>query len=62
VFLIRGFTVRDFGNKPTTATEFGEGNQIYLQNADYSTIEQNHVIDGDMMGILTALVLLCYKT
>ncbi len=50
--LIRGFTVRDFGNKPTTATEWGTGNLIYLENAHYNTIEQNHLINGDMMGIM----------
>jgi parallel beta-helix repeat protein len=50
--VIRGFTVRDFGNKPTTAAQWGTGNQIYLENAAYNTIEQNHVINGDMMGIM----------
>ncbi len=50
--LIRGFTVRDFGIKPTTATDWGDGNQIYLENADYNTIEQNRLYNGDMMGIM----------
>jgi parallel beta-helix repeat protein len=50
--LIRGFTVRDFGNKATTAAEWGTGNQIYLENAHYNTIEQNTLINGDMMGIM----------
>ena len=50
--LIRGFTVRDFGIKPTTASEWGDGNQIYLENADYNTIEQNRVFNGEMMGIM----------
>jgi parallel beta-helix repeat protein len=49
---IRGFTVRDFGNKPTTATEWGAGNQIYLEDAHYNTIENNRLINGDMMGIM----------
>jgi parallel beta-helix repeat protein len=50
--LIRGFTVRDFGNLATTATVWGAGNQIYLQNAHYNTIEQNRTINGDMVGIM----------
>ena len=50
--LIRGFTVRDFGNQPTMATDWGDGNQIYLQNADYNVIEHNHLINGDMKGIM----------
>jgi parallel beta-helix repeat protein len=50
--LIRGFTVRDFGNLATTATAWGDGKQIYLENAHYNTIEFNQVIDGDMMGIM----------
>jgi parallel beta-helix repeat protein len=49
--LIRGFTVRDFGNKFTTASEWGTGNLIYLENAHYNTIEQNRLIDGEMTGI-----------
>jgi len=49
--LVRGFTVRDFGNLPTTATVWGDGRQIYLENAHYSTIEFNQLIDGDMVGI-----------
>ncbi len=50
--LIRGFTVRDFGNLATTSTAWGDGKQIYLENAHYNTIEFNQVIDGDMMGIM----------
>ena len=50
--LIRGFTVRDFGNQATTATDWGVGNLIYLENAHYNTIEQNWLINGDMMGIM----------
>ncbi len=50
--LIRGFTVRDFGSQPTTATQWGTGNQIRLMNSHYNTIEHNRVINGDMMGIM----------
>lgn len=50
--LIRGFTVRDFGIKATTAAQWGAGNQIYLENAHYNAIEQNTLINGDMMGIM----------
>ncbi|MBZ5622105.1 MAG: right-handed parallel beta-helix repeat-containing protein [Acidobacteriia bacterium] len=49
--LIRGFTVRDFGDQATTATVWGSGAQIFLENAHYNTIEFNQVIDGDMVGI-----------
>jgi parallel beta-helix repeat protein len=49
--LIHGFTVRDFGNLATTATDWGSGRQINLENAHYNTIEFNQVIDGDMVGI-----------
>lgn len=49
--LIRGFTVRDFGNVPTTATAWGDGRLIFLENAQYSTIEFNQLIDSDMWGI-----------
>lgn len=49
--LIRGFTVRDFGNLATTPTAWGDGKQIFLENAHYNTIEFNRMIDGDMMGI-----------
>lgn len=50
--LIRGFTVRDFGVTATTGAVWGTGNQIYLENAHYNTIEQNHLINGDMVGIM----------
>jgi len=50
--LIRGFTVRDFGTKATTATEWGAGNLIYLENAHYNTIEHNQLINGDRAGVL----------
>ena len=50
--LIRGFTVRDFGVTGTTASVWGVGNQIYLENAHYNTIEHNRLINGDMMGVM----------
>ena len=50
--LISGFTVRDFGNLATTATVWGDGKQIFLENANYNTIEFNQLIDGDMQGIM----------
>ena len=50
--LLRGFTVRDFGNVPTTSTIWGAGNNIMLMNANYTTIEHNILIDTDMMGIM----------
>jgi parallel beta-helix repeat protein len=49
--LVRGFTIRDFGNIPTTASQFGNGCGIHLQNANYNTIEHNRVSKTDMMGI-----------
>jgi parallel beta-helix repeat protein len=49
--LVRGFTVRDFGNIPTTASQFGWGCGIHLQNANYNTIEHNRISKTDMMGI-----------
>ena len=50
--LVRGFTVRDFGNQPTTATDWGVGSQIRLDNAHFNTIELNRLINGDMVGIM----------
>jgi len=50
--LVRGFTVRDFGAAATTATVFGSGNLIHLENADYNGIEYNRLINGDMMGVM----------
>jgi parallel beta-helix repeat protein len=50
--LIRGFTVRDFGTKATTATEWGSGNLIYLENAHRNTIEQNQLFNSDRTAIL----------
>ncbi|MDP2997174.1 MAG: right-handed parallel beta-helix repeat-containing protein [Bryobacterales bacterium] len=52
--LLRGFTVKDFGNKPTTAEQWGAGNNILLRNAHHNTIEDNTVVDGDMVGIQLA--------
>ncbi len=49
--LIRGFTVRDFGTKATTATEWGSGNLIYLENAHRNTIEQNQLFNSDRAAI-----------
>ncbi len=49
--LIRGFTVRDFGKQPTTESAWGDGHNIYLLNAQYSTIENNRLFNGDMAGI-----------
>jgi parallel beta-helix repeat protein len=49
---IRVFTVRDFGIKATTETEWGSSNLIHLENAEYNTIEHNQLINGDMMGIM----------
>jgi parallel beta-helix repeat protein len=43
--------VRDFGNQATTATQWGSGGNIYLKNANYSTIEFNRLMNGDMVGI-----------
>jgi parallel beta-helix repeat protein len=50
--LIRGFTVRDFGTKATTATDWGAGNLIYLENAHYNTIEHNQLANADRAGVL----------
>lgn len=50
--LIRGFTVRDFGSKATTATEWGSGNLIYLENAHRNTIEQNQLFNSDRAAIM----------
>jgi len=49
--LIRGFTVREFGNKPTTASGFGSGCGINLNDASYNVIENNRVTRTDMLGI-----------
>jgi parallel beta-helix repeat protein/probable HAF family extracellular repeat protein len=50
--LISGFTVRDFGNLATTPAGWGDGKQIYLENAHYNTIDSNQINNGDMMGIM----------
>jgi parallel beta-helix repeat protein len=52
--LVRGFTIRDFGNIPTTASQYGNGCGIHLENAHYNTIEHNRVSKTDMMGITVA--------
>jgi parallel beta-helix repeat protein/probable HAF family extracellular repeat protein len=52
--LIRGFTVRDFGQAATTGSAWGDGHNILLRNADYNTIEHNRLINGDMVGIRLA--------
>jgi parallel beta-helix repeat protein len=49
--LIRGFTVRDFGKQATTESAWGDGNNIYLLNSQYNTIEKNRLFNGDMVGI-----------
>jgi parallel beta-helix repeat protein len=49
--LVRGFTIRDFGNKPTTANQFGWGCAIHLTKANYNIIEHNRVSKTDMVGI-----------
>jgi parallel beta-helix repeat protein len=50
--LIRGFTIRDFGNKRTTSAQYGWGSGIYLQNAAYNTLEFNGVTNTDLGGII----------
>jgi parallel beta-helix repeat protein len=50
--LIRGFTVRDFGNKATTDKEWGAGHLVYLENAHYNTIEQNHFFNSDRAAVM----------
>ncbi|MCL5744949.1 MAG: right-handed parallel beta-helix repeat-containing protein [Acidobacteria bacterium] len=49
--LIRGFTVLDFGNKPTTASQYGNGCAIHLANSNYNTVENNRLSRADMTGI-----------
>jgi parallel beta-helix repeat protein len=49
--LIRGFTIRGWGNKPTTASQYGWGCGIHLQRAHYNTIEHNRISKTDMVGI-----------
>ena len=49
--LVRGFTIRDFGKQATTESAWGDGHNIFLQNAHYNTIENNRLINGDMVGI-----------
>ena len=50
--LIRGFLVRDFGEKATTASEWGVGNLVYLENAHYNTIEHNQFANPDRAAVL----------
>jgi parallel beta-helix repeat protein len=50
--LIRGFLVRDFGEKATTASEWGAGNLIHLENAHYITIEHNQFANPDRAAVL----------
>jgi parallel beta-helix repeat protein len=49
--LIRGFSIRDFGDKPTTESQFGWGCAIHLENSNYNTLESNRMSKTDMMGI-----------
>jgi parallel beta-helix repeat protein len=49
--LVRGFTIREWGNKPTTANQYGNGCGIHLQKAHYNVIEHNRISKTDMMGI-----------
>ena len=49
--LLRGFTVKDFGNKATTESQWGAGYNIALRNAHYNTVEDNTVVNGDMVGV-----------
>jgi len=52
--LIRGFTIRDFGDKPTTPSQAGNGCAIHVQNSNYNTIENNRLSRTDMIGITLA--------
>jgi parallel beta-helix repeat protein len=49
--LLRGFTVRYFGDQATTAERWGWGSNIRLLKAHYNTIEANQLSDSDMVGI-----------
>lgn len=48
---IQGFTVRDFGDRPSTPGVFGRGNNILLLHAHGNTISRNVLTGSDMMGI-----------
>lgn len=49
--LVRGFTIHAFGDKPTTASQFGWGCGVHLENAHYCIIENNRISKTDMTGI-----------
>lgn len=49
--LIQGFTVRDFGSMPTTATVSGMGNNIFLLRSNQNSIRHNRLTSSNMMGI-----------
>jgi parallel beta-helix repeat protein len=49
--LIRGFTVKDFRCAPSTASAFGAGISIRLENADFNTIEYNRLSNTGMFGV-----------
>jgi parallel beta-helix repeat protein len=49
--LVRGFTIREWGDKRTTATDCGWGCGINLLRAHYNTIEHNRISKTDMDGI-----------
>ncbi len=48
---IQGFTVRDFGDMPSSSTVVGMGNNILLLRAHGNTISRNVLTGSDMMGI-----------
>ena len=48
---IQGFTVRDFGDVPSSSTVQGNGNNILLLRAHGNTISRNVLTGSDMMGI-----------
>jgi parallel beta-helix repeat protein len=48
---IQGFTVRDFGDVPSSSTVSGMGNNILLLRAHGNTISRNVLTGSDMMGI-----------
>ena len=48
---IQGFTVRDFGDVPSSSTVQGMGNNILLLRAHGNTISRNVLTGSDMMGI-----------
>lgn len=48
---IQGFTVRDFGDLPSSSGVVGMGNNILLLRAHGNTISRNVLTGSDMMGI-----------